>query len=221
MMRKHPFLVSGILVLTVLACSLGGIGGSETQESPPPSDILFQDDFSSESTGWEVGDYDTGAVGYGNGYYLVTSLEAGEIMWGLAGKNFQNVIIDVEAMQVQGPGNDNNAYGVGCRFTSSDSPNGYLFRISGDGYYAIHKVMAGETTELVDWKESSVIRQGDAVNRIRVICDGSSLVLQVNGERVASTTDSAFTSGDISLLATTYEDEVTEIHFDNLVVSKP
>ncbi len=33
--------------------------------------------------------------------------------------------------------------------------------------------------------------------------------------------DSTFTTGDIGLTATTYEDEPTEIHFDNLAVYTP
>jgi len=217
-MKNHLLFVVGVLVLSVLACSLGG---TQTQEPPQASNILFQDDFSSESSGWEVGEYDTGAVGYGSGYYFVTSLQSGEIMWGLAGRNYQDVVIDIEATQIQAPANDNNAYGAGCRFSSGDNPDGYLFRISGDGYYAIHKVLSGETTALVDWTESSAVRQGDAVNRMRILCNGTNLVLQVNGQEVANTSDSTFTSGDITLIATTYEDEMTEVHFDNIVVSKP
>lgn len=218
-MKKHLLPIIGVLVLSVLACSLGGSGGTETQA--PSSNILFQDDFSSANTGWEVGDYDTGAVGYGDGYYFVTSENSGDIMWGLAGKNLNDLVIEIDATQVQGPGNDNNAYGVGCRFTSSDQPDGYLFRISGDGYYAIHMITGGEATDLVDWTESSIIRKGDATNNIRVTCNGTSLTLEVNGELLASATDSTYTSGDIVLAATTYEDEMTEIHFDSIVASEP
>jgi hypothetical protein len=71
------------------------------------------------------------------------------------------------------------------------------------------------------WTESDVVRQGNATNHIRAICDGSSLVLLVNGQRLATAEDSTFASGDIALTATSYEDELTEVRFDNLVVQQP
>jgi hypothetical protein len=47
------------------------------------------------------------------------------------------------------------------------------------------------------------------------------LTLFVNGEQIATAEDSTYAQGDIALTATSYEDEPTEIHFDNIVVHKP
>ncbi len=74
---------------------------------------------------------------------------------------------------------------------------------------------------MVEWAESDVIRQGTAANHIRAICDGSTLELFVNGQRLATAEDSTFVSGDIALTATTYEEDSTEVHFDDLVVNAP
>jgi hypothetical protein len=38
---------------------------------------------------------------------------------------------------------------------------------------------------------------------------------------VAEARDTTFTDGDIALTATTLEPEGTEVHFDNLVVTRP
>ncbi len=62
---------------------------------------------------------------------------------------------------------------------------------------------------------------GNATNHVRAVCDGSTLALFVNGQRLATAEDDAFSRGDIALTATAYEDEPTEIHFDNLVVRRP
>ena len=74
---------------------------------------------------------------------------------------------------------------------------------------------------LVDFSESDAIRQGNAANQIQATCDGSTLELSINGQRLATADDSTFTSGDIALTATSYEDTPTEIRFDNLVVRQP
>jgi len=190
-----------------------------TEPSPAPEGLPFQDDFSDPGSGWEVGDYEGGSVGYGDGYYFVTSTEEGNLMWGLAYRNFSDLVIDVDATQVSAPSNDNNGYGVMCRVQEDD--DGYLLRVSGDGYYAIHRIVDGEFEPLVDWTPSDVIHQGNATNHIRAICDGSRLALIVNGELLAEVGDATYTSGDIALTATTYEAEPTEIHFDNLVVTAP
>jgi hypothetical protein len=126
-------------------------------------------------------------------------------------------VIEVEATQAYaGPEND-NSYGVICRL-QSDS-DGYFLRISGDGYYSIAKRVDGEYEYLVKWATSDVIRQGNSTNVIRAVCGGPSLILEVNGQVLGETTDSTFTEGDIGLVAGTYEDEATEVHFDNLLVT--
>ncbi len=72
---------------------------------------------------------------------------------------------------------------------------------------------------LVDWTSSDLINQGDATNHLRAACDGSDLVLFVNGELLGEASDSTFSEGDIALTASSYEEgESTEVHFDNLVV---
>jgi hypothetical protein len=168
-----------------------------------------------------VGDYDGGGVGYESGAYFVTSLGDGATMWGVANVSFNDVIIEVDVTQVSAPANNNNDYGVACREQGDGTGHGYYLLISGDGYYGIAKAEDEEFEWLVDWAASDVIRQGNATNHIRAVCDGSTLALFVNGQRLATTEDDTFTGGDIALTATSYEAEPTEIHFDNLVVNKP
>jgi len=186
---------------------------------PPPPGALFQDDFSDPGSGWEVGDYEGGSVGYKSGVYFVTSVGAGATMWGVAYQSFDNLIVEVDATQISGPANNNNDYGVVCR--EQGDGDGYYLLISGDGGYAILKAQGEGFEPLVDWAASDAIQQGNATNHIRAICDGSTLALFVNGQRLATVEDTTFTRGDIALTATSYEDEPTEIHFDDLVVRQP
>ncbi len=193
-----------------------------TRSSPPPGGgggVLFQDDFEDPNSGWEVGDYVGGSVGYRDGYYYVLATDRGSTMWAAASRSFTDVAIDVEATQAVAPPNNNNDYGVICRLQPDG--NGYYFVVSGDGFYAIYRAVEGEFEPLVDFTPSDVIRQGNATNHIRAVCKATHLVLFVNGEKVAEAEDATFAEGDIGLTATTYEDRPTEIHFDNLVVRRP
>jgi hypothetical protein len=158
-------------------------------------------------------------VGYEGGVYFVTSLNNTSTMWGVANRSFDDLVIEVDATQVSAPTNNNNDYGVVCREQGDGS--GYYLLISGDGYYGIARAEEGNFEWLVDWTKSNVIRQGNATNHIRAVCDGSTLELFVNGQRLATAEDDTFTRGDIALTATTYEDEPTDVHFDNLVVRAP
>lgn len=208
------------LTMAILACTcnLPSLGGEETP-IPPPSGIIFEDDFSDPGSGWETGEYDAGSVGYKSSAYFVISEGDADTMWGVANRSFNDVVIEVDATQVRADPSNNNDYGVVCR--EQGNGEGYHLLISGDGYYAIARAQDNEFVWLVDFTESDAIQQGNATNRIRGICDGSTLTLFVNGERLATAKDSTFTSGDIALTATSYEDVPAEIHFDNLVVREP
>ena len=185
--------------------------------TPAPGEVIFRDDFSDPESGWEEGSFDEGSIGYDDGTYVVTSILEDQMMWGIAELDDSDVVIEVEATQVEAPPNDNNAYGVMCRVQEND--DGYVLRVSGDGFYAITIIVDGEFENLVDWTTSSVINQGDATNALRVVCDGPTLALYANGELLAETTDTTYPEGNIALTATSYETERTEVHFDNLVVT--
>jgi hypothetical protein len=223
MIRNRILLGGALLALALLACSLPGL------RTPPPigepgggkPEVLFQDDFSDPKSGWEVGEYSGGEVGYGKGYYYVISYGGGETMWGVANRSFTDVMIEVDATQVSGPANNNTDYGVICRTADPESGIGYYLLISGDGYYAIAKGTDAGYEWLVDFTESDAIRQGNATNHIRAVCKGPKLSLTVNGVLLAEVQDSEFTHGDIALTATSYEIVSTEVRFDNLVVTAP
>jgi serine/threonine-protein kinase len=182
-------------------------------------DVVLEDDFSDPNSGWEIEEFTDGRVGYTDGVYSILGEGEDRAVWGNIEQEFSDVIVDVDTTQISAPANDNNGYGVTCRQQSNG--DGYLLRISGDGFYAIHRILNGEFTPLVEWASSDVIRQGNASNHIRAICNGSQLTLIVNGQELAQTTDSTFQSGEIGLTATSFEAEPTEIHFDNAQVARP
>ena len=191
-------------------------------EPVPTGEVLLQDDFDDPNSGWDDWETDAGSVaGYYDGHYRVMT-DVTVWMWGRSSRHFTDVVIDVDATQVTAPANDNNGYGVICRVQSNDWGDGYGLVIAGDGNYSIQKITEGDWEPIIDWTYTDVINQGNATNAIRAICEGSRLVLMVNGQIVAQAEDDSYPSGDVSLVATTFEEnELTEIHFDDLVVTRP
>ena len=229
-MNRQMLAVAATMALTVLACSLPFAPTVEDRTEPigvdssgssggGSAEVLLEDNFSDTSSGWEVGDYEGGRVGYDGGGYQVESIGDGNVMWGTAGQSFDDVVIEVSATQLSAPTNDNNGYGVACRLQQES--DGYYLLVSGDGFYSIFKSVSDEWTNLVDWTESDAINQGNASNSIRATCDGVTLTLEVNGELVATATDTQFTSGDIGMAAVSYEAESTLVQFDDIRVTRP
>lgn len=226
-MPRNLLLFTLAVLAGTLACGLSdlplpGRGSDEGQTGAGPGnggEVLFSDDFNDHGSGWEVGDYDTGSVGYGNGNYFVTSAGNGDTMWGVANRGFDNLTISVESTQVRAPGNDNNDYGVVCRIQPGGE--GYYFLISGDGFFSILRADEQDFVPLIDWTPTDVVQQGNASNDIVATCNGADLSLHVNGDLLASANDFTYRSGDVALTATSYEAEGTEVHFDNLVVTRP
>jgi serine/threonine protein kinase len=185
-----------------------------------PDAVLIRDNFADPESGWDVEEFDGGSLGYGDGVYVIRAEDSDYYYLGQVYVTFDDVAIDVDATQVLGPANNDNYYGVGCRLQSEGE--GYLFIVSGQGYYAIYREEGEAGGEfLVDWTESDVIRQGDAANHLRAICDGTRLAFVVNGELLAEVEDATYATGDVFLVASTLEDGATEVHFDDLLAYVP
>jgi hypothetical protein len=220
-MNKRLSFISIIVVLTlaILACG----GSDDLANTAPPSDVVFQDDFSDTNSGWDSARVENeGMTDYDNGVYRIQVLTANTNVWANPGISaIGDSRVEVDATKYAGP--DNNVFGVICRY--QDESNFYFLVISSDGYYGIGKVING-AQELIDMAdnfmlESSLINQGAVTNRIRGDCVGNTLTLYVNGQQVDSKTDGNLTTGDVGLLAGTFEEAGTDITFDNFLVSKP
>ncbi len=235
MKKKLLLPLLAFALITTVACSLfsGDSPSSIPLEQAPAGDapsapsvdnnILFKDDFSDTNSGWDRNSWDTGLTDYGDGVYQMQVNESTYDIWANPGKYFEgDVRVEADATKVGG--DDDNDYGLICRYAGSpDSPNYYFFIISSDGYSVIGKASAASTEYLSSEKmiPTDAIKQGATTNHLRADCIGNTLTFYVNGQQVATTTDSSFTGGDIGFMAGTFDVPSTEIAFDNLVVSKP
>jgi hypothetical protein len=160
-MKKHTLLMIGILLLASLACSYASrflksgnpipvAPAQPTSEPLPeasqqpqqPSNILFEDDFSDPSSGWDQFSDSDGLTNYDNGIYRIFVDTPEFTFWanpGLGDTLPSDVRIEVDATKIGGP--DFNDFGVLCRYSGTgNSASFYEFIITSDGYAGIVRV---------------------------------------------------------------------------------
>jgi hypothetical protein len=215
--QKMLWLLS-VLVVMALACAVSPGGGETTDPGDP--NILFQDDFSSTSSGWSDTYRDeSGMTDYDQGGFRIQVLQTNFDYWANPNLNFTDTSVEVDATKIGGP--DDNDFGIICRYTGVD--NFYFLLATSDGFYAIGKYSNG-TQSLIgsdSFLETDKVTSGNTTNHLRADCVGSTLTLYINGTQVHSVTDTDHTSGDVGLMAGTFEESGTDILFDNFVVRKP
>ncbi len=186
-------------------------------EMPASGEMLYQEDFSSASSGWDEFDGENGKVSYADGAYHIQVDTEKYYVWGNAYQEFSDTLITVEAQPVKPVGDAD--FGIICRY--QDKNNFYALEISEDGYYAIWKEEDGEFVSLVEWSFSESLPVDGSPVTIQAACTGDTLILAANGAVLAEAHDNAFSHGDIGLLAGTWDTSGVEIRFDNLFVYAP
>jgi hypothetical protein len=210
---NRPLIIVHILTLASLACF-----SASTQSVP--SDILFSDDFSNTDKTWDQVNNTSASTDYYKNAYRIMVNDTNINAWANPGKEiFTDVHVEVDATKNGGP--DDNDYGIICRYTNED--HFYYAVISSDGYYGIMKMTAngGILIGNDSLLESDQIIRGESTNRIRFDCVGPILILYVNGTLIDKQTDSEYTTGNVGLLAGTFDEAGTDILFDNFYAYKP
>jgi hypothetical protein len=214
--RTHWIIPLALLALAALACQFAVAKGLIPSQS---GKVLFQDDFSDPSSGWNRVTTTKGQTDYADGVYRIFVNEPNLDIWSKPGRDFKDVRIEVDALKVGGE--RDNRFGIICRAVAVDSF--YTFIVSSDGYYGIGKIN-GQDYHLIGMdalQPSKAIRLGSALNSLRADCIADRLTLYVNGEKLVEVRDDEYASGDVGLIAGAYQSAGTDIRFDNFIVYQP
>lgn len=209
-----------ILLLAGLACAAPGLPFAPTlaPTAAPSGTILFQDEFDSLLSGWDRVAADGGIMDYDSGVFRIVVNAPDYNFWSTPGRQFTDVRIEVDTARLNGP--DENRAGIVCRVNGEQF---YFFVISSDGYYAVGRVNGEQVTLLgqEQMQASDTIRTGLAINHLRADCIGSQLAFYVNGFPVAQAQDASLPSGDVGLVAGTFDQPGADIIFDKFIVMQP
>jgi hypothetical protein len=218
-MKMKKFTLTLILAVLLTGCTAMS-ADLNASAAVQPGNVLFKDDFSDPSTGWETWSEPSGSmVAYQNGGLRIYIAEKLFDFWSRPGKRVSDVRLEVDAIKLGGP--DDNDFGLVCRYQDRD--NFYAFLASSDGYAGILKVKEGKY-QLISSKQmaySEAIRKGSAQNHIRADCTGSALTLYSNGQKIASVEDQDFKTGEIGIIAGTGAVGGADLYFDNFWVYNP
>jgi hypothetical protein len=207
------------LFLAALTLFIMGQSCSSLEPRVESGDVLFQDDFSRTSSGWDRYHDDTYISDYIDDAYYFNIFTPETNVWSRPHLDFADIRIQVAATKVGGP--DDNVFGVLCRY--QDALNFYFFLISSDGFSGIGMFKNGEEKLITDESmlPSETISQGSATNIIQAECIGDQLRLYVNGGLTLQAKASEWPRGDVGLIAGTYDQPGTEIRFEKFSVIQP
>ena len=180
-------------------------------------DVLYQEAFEDNTTGWHRVANDNGIMDYDQGGYRILVRQPRLNVWSTAEKNFGDVRIEADVIKLNGP--DENRMGLMCRYQGGDY---YFFVITNDGYYAIGKFLGGMTLLLgqSEMQASETIQKG-TMNHLRADCVADKLTFYINFTEVASATDTDLPSGDVGVLAGSFSEPGVDVMFDQFVVIQP
>ena len=190
--------------------------------TPVAWDVNINEDFSSNSNGWPVGNhfYPSGGstVSIKNGKLelmlgSVTNLFYGGYPDWPALSDF-DISMDVQRVT----GTTTGDYGIYARINGSDN-SFYYFGINDatqEFAFFIHKNDA--FTPILDWTFNPIIGTGK-INNLAINARGSHFVLSINGVEVGQAQDATLSNGNIGILAElNYPDDNITIECDNLVL---
>jgi len=204
-----------LLVVTLSAC--GGLQGGPlgTQQGPA---LLFEDDFSDPTSGWEVSSQG-GIKDYYNGTYHVQINDPNIFSWSVVQQAYGDVIVEVEVAFTGSA--DLAEMGIICRMVNNQ--DFYFFTVRSDGAFAIFKMYQGNEFFLgMDgYQPSEAINTGLNTNKLTATCIGEQLSLSVNGTPLITVTDSSYLLGDVGVIAGAFDQTDVNVYFDNFQVIRP
>jgi hypothetical protein len=214
-MKQYTLFLFTFLVILLSACQSSLISDLAAR----PGEKLFWDDFSDASGNWPQVSGPNGSLDIADGRYQLQVLSAQFEVLATPGHVFRDVQIEADATRQAGP--VQSLFGLVCR--SSNSDNFYFFAVSSDGYYALAKIKNGKTSLLGQemMAYNAAIIQGDGPNHLRFDCISKTLTGYVNGQVIAISDDTDFSSGEVGLIAGAFDTPGVDVAFDNFVVYKP
>ena len=185
--------------------------------SGKPGDILYQEEFTDNTSGWDRIANDGGIMDYDSGGYRILVRQPKLNFWSTPDKNFGDVRVEADVTKLNGP--DENRAGLICRYQNGDY---YFFIISSDGFYTVGKFIGGQTLLLgQEQMQVSELILPNSMNHVRADCIGNTLTFYVNFSQVASVQDSDFPNGDVGVLAGSFTQPGVDVLFQNFVVIQP
>jgi DNA-directed RNA polymerase subunit RPC12/RpoP len=164
----------------------------------PYSKVLFKDNFTKTSSGWDVSHSTDYTLEYKGGKYHILVKKAGQAVW--IGDSYTDVSVEVDVQETAGA--NDGMMGVSCRAGSNGGM--YTFEFDQNGDYGIYKYDTNGNATALDEStlNPNTVNQG-SINHIQGVCAGNTQTLVLNGQVLLKTEDSDYTKGGAGLIVRT------------------
>lgn len=212
-MIKLRTLILGVLVFLSL------VGCFQADHQAEQDGVLFQDDFSEPGNDWGILNSEDGVIEYTQGGLRIFVRKPYTDLWTVAGKDFSNAEIQVQATLQNTV--VNNSFGVICGYQNHN--RFYMLLVSSDGYFGVLK-KNGENYSLIgqdQLKYSDGLLEKGSTYQLRAICKQGHLLLYVDGERLFDVQEVDDIQGKVGLIAGALSEPGVDILFDHFIVKEP
>jgi hypothetical protein len=202
--------------LAISGCGADPLGTATASASGPM--LLYEDDFSDPTSGWEVSSQG-GLKDYYQGTYHIKIGDPNIFSWSTIDQSYGDVSMTVDVAFTGAA--DLAEMGLICRMQNNQ--DFYFFTIRSDGAYAVFKMYQGNEIfiGMEGYQYSDAIQTGLNTNQIEVVCQGQELSLYANGVHLGTVEDSSYQVGDVGVIAGAFEQTDVNVYFDNFIVEQP
>jgi len=210
---------------TVAPANTEELQPTSTEESIFTSDVLYEDDFAGGGrTSWGTGTDAESSVEYLNDGLNMQLFKENYIVWSSPNdQQYENIHMEVTVLN---NGTDSStAFGFMCHQQYPITDSRYYLAITPGGEYAIGKSALALDDEILsnngEWGKSDQIAKEASSYRLAADCGNGKLSLYVDGQQIASATDSTYTNGGITLFIWSGDKLGTvNVTFDDFALTK-
>ncbi|RPJ28871.1 MAG: hypothetical protein EHM33_02940 [Chloroflexi bacterium] len=213
------------LALAALACQAltgGGGGGDVDPDAPtttPSPSVILSDDFSAPN--WGTGTDADSSVEYANNALQMIVFTKNYFVWSTPNaEDYQNTHMEVTVIN---NGTDSTtAFGIMCNQQEVNN-NFYYLAMTPAGEYAIAEAADGQKDVFLTnedaWAASDLIAKDAPSYSVGADCGNGTLTLYVDGQQIASVSDTSYTSGGVALFIWSGEEATTtDVSFDDFLM---
>jgi len=184
--------------------------------------LLYSDDFSDPSSGWDIYDREGDSAYYQDGWFHLKDSTDDDSYWvSYANQYLSDFILDIDMKRVDGTGKGS----ANILFKQEDKRYVFSFNWRMENYrgYWIEEVVNDVHTTLAQPDYSIALLPGrDVLNQIHIECVDDTLKLSINGRLKETINNCTCTGTDIGLgVSTWHSRQYIEVAFDNIVVTTP
>jgi hypothetical protein len=182
--------------------------------------VLLRDDFSNSK--WGTGTSKDSSTEYVNQALQMIVYTKNWFVWTTPNdKDYKNVHIEVTV--INHDTDSTTAIGILCNQQTTDS-NYYYAAITPAGEYAIARTSKGNNdvflTNNDQWATSDKITKNASSYRVGMDCGNGTLALYVDGQQIASVSDTAYTIGKVGVFTWSGVNATnTDVSFDDFLVT--